>query len=175
MKIRAWWMMTESSFTLEMQHCFSRQRLVLAALLLAIAVSGCRGGGSNAHAQTVFSATSISGNYGISYSVALPNASGPTQFLSGTGVYQADGAGHLTGEETTNTNGEVCSGNLTGTYTVNPSGTGTVSVTFTPTTAGCSMVSFEQSLVIMESGRIVRVADTIPTEVTIFEEWRKQM
>lgn len=53
-------------------------------------------------------------------------------------------------------------------------GIGTVSVIFSPTTAGCSPSSFQQSLAIMESGQIVRVADTIPTEVTIFEEWRKQ-
>ncbi len=158
-----------------MRDRFSWQRLVFVALLFALVVSGCGGGRSNAHAQTVFSAASIKGSYGISYVVALPNASGPTQFFSGTGVYQADGAGHLTGAETTNTNGEVCSGDLNGTYTVNSNGTGTVSVTFTPTTPGCSAGSFQQSLVIMESGRIVRVADTIPTEVTIFEEWRKQM
>lgn len=154
---------------------FSWQRPVMAALLLALVVGGGNGNDSSAHADRAFSTASIRGSYGISYSVALPNASGPTQFLSGTGVYQADGAGHLTGEETTNANGEVCSGTLTGTYSVNPNGTGTVSVTFTPTTVGCSAVSFQQSLVIMESGRIVRVADTIPTEVTILEEWRKQM
>ncbi len=97
------------------------------------------------------------------------------QFLSGTGVYQADGAGHLTGQETTNTNGQACSGTMTGTYTVNPEGTGTVSVTFTATTPGCTDVGFQQSLVILDSGRIVRVADTMPTEVTIFEEWQKEM
>lgn len=158
-----------------MRQCFSWQQLVLVAPLLALAVSGCGGGGSSAQARTVFSAASIKGSYGISYSVALPNAPGPTQFLSGTGVYQADGAGHLAGEETTNTNGEVCSGTLNGTYTVDPNGTGTVSVTFSPTTPGCSAGSFQQRLVIMQSGRIVRVADTIPTEVTIFEEWQKQM
>lgn len=99
---------------------------------------------------------------------------GAAQFLSGTGLYQADGAGHLTGTETTNANGEVCSGNLAGSYTVNPNGTGTTSVKFTPTTAGCSPVSFQQSLVIVDSGQTVRVADTIPTEVTISEQWRKQ-
>lgn len=148
--------------------------VVLAVALLALAVSGCGGGGSTAHAQTVFSLASISGSYGISYSVALPNASGAAQFLSGTGLYQADGAGHLTGTETTNANGEVCSGNLAGSYTVNPNGTGTTSVKFTPTTAGCSPVSFQQSLVIVDSGQTVRVADTIPTEVTISEQWRKQ-
>ena len=158
-----------------MRQRFSWQRSAFLALLLALAVSGCGSDRSNAHAQTVFSSASIKGSYGISYIVALPNASGPTQFFSGTGVYQADGAGHLTGEETTNTNGEVCSGTLNGTYTVDPNGTGTVSVTFSPTTPGCSAGSFQQRLVIMQSGRIVRVADTIPTEVTIFEEWQKQM
>ncbi len=156
-----------------MQHRYLWTASVLAALALAAAGTG--GGVSNAHAHKAFSTSSIRGSYGTSYSVALANPSGPTQFLSGTGVYEADGAGHLIGEETTNTNGQVCSGTLTGTYTVNPNGTGTASVTFTATTPGCSDVSFEQSLVILDSGRIVRVADTMPTEVTIFEEWQKQM
>ena len=156
------------------QNRFSWQLVIWAALALALAV---RVGVSRSvvQAQRVFSDTSIHGRYGITYTVALPNPQGPTQFLSGTGVYEADGAGHLTGEETTNANGEVCSGTLTGTYTVNPNGTGTTSVTFTPTTNGCSVVSFQQSLVIVDSGRIVRVADTIPTQVTILEEWQKQM
>ncbi len=157
-----------------MRHYVLRQRSGLAVLLLALAASSCGGGNAIARAQTAFSVASIRGSYGISYSVALPSASGSMQFLSGTGIYRADGAGHLAGEETTNTNGEVCSGTLSGTYAVNPNGTGTASVTFTPTTAGCSAGSFQQSLVIVESGRIVRVADTIPTEVTLFEEWRKQ-
>ena len=130
---------------------------------------------SIAHAQRVFSNANIRGSYGISYSVALVNSSGAAQLLSGTGFYHADGAGHLTGQETTNTNGEVCSGSMTGTYSVDPNGTGTATVAFTPTTPGCSALTFQQSLVIMESGRIVRVADTIPSEVTIYEEWRKQM
>lgn len=157
-----------------MQHRFLWPATLLVALALGFAV-GVGGNGSLAHAQRLFSDSSIRGRYGISYSVALPNPSGPTQFLSGTGVYEADGAGNLIGEETTNTNGQVCSGNLAGTYTVNRNGVGTASVTFTPTTAGCSEVNFQQSLVIIDAGRIVRVADTMPTEVTIFEEWQKQM
>ena len=107
-----------------MQHRFLWTASILAALALAAAVSG-GGGVSIAHANRAFSVATIHGSYGTSYSVALPNPSGPTQFLSGTGVFEADGAGHLTGEETTNTNGQVCSGTLTGTYTVNPNGTGT--------------------------------------------------
>lgn len=157
-----------------MTNLLSWRRFACAALVLALAISGCGDESSAAHAKAVFSDTSIRGSYGISYSVALPVVSGTNEFLSGTGIYQADGAGNLTGEETTNANGEVCSGTLKGSYTVNPDGTGTDSVTFDPTTVGCSVISFEQSLVIMDSGRVVRVANTIPTEVTIFEEWQKQ-
>lgn len=157
-----------------MQHRFIWAASILAALAIGVVVSGA-GGVSIVHAERAFSTASIRGSYGTTYSVALPNPSGPTQFLSGTGVYQADGAGHLTGQETTNTNGQVCSGTMTGTYTVNANGTGAVAVIFTATTPGCTDVSFQQSLVVLESGRIVRVADTMPTEVTIFEEWRKQM
>ena len=157
-----------------MKHCFSWKSWFLALLAVGVAV-GAGYGDSLGHGQGVFSDASIRGSYGISYCVALVNPSGATQLLSGTGVCHLDGAGHLTGEETTNTNGEVCSGTLSGTYSVNANGTGTASVTFSPTTTGCSVISFQQSLIIIDSGRIVRVADTIPTEVTIFEEWQKQM
>ncbi len=157
-----------------MQHRFLWAASVLAALAVGIAVGGGRGI-ATAHAEKVFSTASIRGSYGISYSVVLPNASGPPQFLSGTGVFQADGAGHVTGHETTNGNGQVCDGTMTGTYTVNPDGTGTLSVTFTATTPGCTDLTFHQSLVILDSGRIVRVSETLPTEVTLFEEWQKQM
>ncbi len=153
-----------------MHHRLLWSALLLVALALGVAAFG------RAHAQQRgFSNASIHGSYGISYIVALPNISGPTQFLSGTGVIQADGKGQLTGEETTNTNGQVCSGKLTGNYTVSPNGTGTVSAVFTATTPGCSDVSIEQTLVIMDSGRVVRVSDTMSTEVTIFEEWQRQM
>ncbi len=146
----------------------------LAALALGAAVSSGRGV-TIQHAQRTFSTSSMHGSYGISYIVALPKVSSATEFLSGTGVLKADGAGHLSGEETTNTNGQVCSGTLTGTYTVNANGTGALSMLFAATTPGCSDVSIEQNLVILDSGRIVRVADTMPNEVTIFEEWQKQM
>ncbi len=147
---------------------------VVAALALGAVVAG-ESGVSIVHAQRVFSNASIHGSYSITYVVALPNPAGPTQFLSGTGVYLADAAGHLTGEETTNTNGQVCSGKLAGTYAVNPNGTGAVSTIFTATTPGCSDISLQQSMVILDSGRIVHVADMMPNEVTIFEEWQKQM
>jgi hypothetical protein len=157
-----------------MQHYFSwKSLLLLVALGLGLALM-MGSGGSVARAERLFSPGSIRGSYGFSFAVALLNDSGRTQFLSGTGLYFADGAGHLTGQETTNANGHVCSGTLAGAYTVTPNGNGTTSVTFTPTTAGCSVVSFQQSLVIMDAGRIVRVSDTISTQVTIFEEWRKQ-
>ncbi len=157
-----------------MQHRFLWIASVLVALAIGIAMSS-GDGILTAQPQRVFSTASIRGSYATSYCVALTNPSGLTQFLSGTGVFHADGAGHVTGQETTNTNGQVCSGTMTGTYTVNPDGTGTLSVTFTATTPGCPDVSFQQSLVILDSGRIVRVADMMPTEITIFEEWQKQM
>lgn len=158
-----------------MRHYLSLRVLVCAALALALAAWGCGNDGSAAQAQKAYSAASIRGSYGISYSVALPSSTGPAGFLSGTGVYRADGAGGLTGEETTNADGQVCTGTLAGTYRVNPDGTGTDSVTFTPTTAGCSVIKFQQSLVITDARQIVRVSNTMPTEVTISEVWRKQM
>jgi hypothetical protein len=142
------------------------KRLLSLSALLALVGLGCGGGGS-AHAQGGFSLSSIHGSYGFNFSVF---ASNPTGVLSGTGVYSVDGNGHLKGNETFNENGVTCSGSLSGTYTVNPDGTGTTSVTFTPTTQGCTAINFTQSLVIVDSGKIVKVSDTIATEETIIEE-----
>lgn len=54
----------------------------------------------------------------------------------GTGVLTADGAGNITsGSETVDDGlGNVCAGTITGSYTVSPDGTGTLTIVFTTTT-----------------------------------------
>ena len=54
--------------------------------------------GGIATAQTGFSLASIKGTYGFSFSAAIPGATS-VDFVGGTGVYHADGAGHLSGTE----------------------------------------------------------------------------
>lgn len=142
--------------------------LMLVVIGLALCASGC--GGSNATAQTGFSNSSLKGNYGLSFSASVL----PTGHIAGTGVFMADGKGNITGVETVNVDGSVCSATLTGTYTINSDGTGTDTLEFTPTTEGCAAATFQQSLVLVDSGNVVKVSTDSSTEVTIFEEWRKQ-
>jgi hypothetical protein len=123
------------------------------------------------HAKSGFSLRSIKGTYGFFFVVqAVPSL----QPESGTGVITADGKGYVTGIETFNTGDQVCVDvGLSGTYTVNPNGTGTMSINFDSQTQDCSG-SFTTSFVILDGGKIIRLAGTDPGFVTISEEWRKQ-
>ncbi len=58
----------------------------------------------------------------------------------GVGLVSSDGVSKVTGTLTENKNGTVCSYTLSGTFTVNPDGTGTISFTETPISAGCTSV-----------------------------------
>jgi hypothetical protein len=147
------------------------QKRLLSMVVLGIIYAACMGG--PVHAQTGFSLSSIKGQYGFSFFIFTITDSGllPT---GGTGVYTADGEGQLTGSETFSSNGQICAASLSGTYTVNPDGTGTTTVEFSPITEDCSGGTFHQSLVITDSGNTVRVASTDPGVVTVLEEWKKQ-
>lgn len=92
------------------------------ATLPAIGVSRAAAGGLNANFAFGFAGTVISGP-----------ATGP---IAGTGIFAFTSAGTLTGTETFNAIGTVCTGTLSGTYTLNTDGTGTITVTFTSTTCG---------------------------------------
>jgi len=64
--------------------------------------------------------------------------------VAGFGSLTADGKGNITGgTETFNAGGSVCTGTITGTYSVNPDGTGASTFTFTSTGPGsnCSSLS----------------------------------
>jgi hypothetical protein len=54
--------------------------------------------------------------------------------VDGTGTLIADGAGNIIGgTQTANDGTNSCTGTLTGSYTVNPDGTGTLTIMFTTT------------------------------------------
>jgi hypothetical protein len=64
--------------------------------------------------------------------------------VAGFGNFTADGMGNITGgTDTFNAGGSVCTGTITGTYSVNADGTGSSTVTFTSTGPGtnCSALS----------------------------------
>jgi hypothetical protein len=68
------------------------------------------------------------------------------------GLLNSDGVSKVTGTLTENKNGGVCSFTLSGTFTVNPDGTGTISVTETPTSAGCSSAGASVASVLFNMG-----------------------
>ncbi len=99
-----------------------------------------------AAAQPPYSAADFSGTWGFGVSgtvIFTPPPTGPTPNCSGwtpaslpiaiEGTLVGDGKGGLSGTQTFNASGLVCSGTLSGTYTVNSDGTGTLNnVVFTP-------------------------------------------
>lgn len=92
--------------------------------LVACAALAVSGGLGRAHPSTGFSLKSLQGTYAATFQGAF----------DATGVVSADGAGNITGgTETVNDGTNICVGTLTGTYTVNSDGTGTLTLSFTTT------------------------------------------
>jgi hypothetical protein len=139
---------------------FQVKQSVRTAFLLTFAMlllTGLSAAQSGRRAPTPFSNTSLSGPYAVSFHGV--NSGGDTTVtgeslapLNGVGLLNADGNGHFTGTQTANimynTNGvptasancpsgasacdAICTTTLTGTYTINPDGTGTTTATATP-------------------------------------------
>ena len=115
---------------------------MVAFLQFALGLLGARG---TAQAQPPYSAADFLGTWGFGVSgtviftplsLPTPNCAGWTAVslpIAIDGTLVGDGKGGLTGTQTFNVNGLVCSGTLKGTYVVAPDGTGTLdNVTFTP-------------------------------------------
>jgi hypothetical protein len=138
--------------------------------------TGCNSSGSSASAQTGFSLASIKGSYGFSFSVAVPGTN-TVDFIGGTGVYHSDGAGHLSGTESynsTNNGGHSCTNvAISGTYAVNPDGTGTDTLNLSSSDPECTG-SFDQSLVIADGGKIVKATNIQPGAVLVAGDWTRQ-
>ncbi len=97
------------------------KKMIVAALVAAgVALSAGAGG-----AASGFSLSSVKGSYGNTFHGTI----------DGTGTLIADGAGKIIGgTETANDGTNSCTGSLSGSYTVNPDGTGTLTVIFTTIT-----------------------------------------
>jgi hypothetical protein len=142
------------------------KKLILIAVLYTL---GCWFVGV-ATAQPPYSNADFNGSYafGVAGSVVSTPPSPPTPPCSGwitldpplalatTGTLVANGTGGLTGTQTFNAGGLVCSGTLVGTYTVSADGTGKLlNVVFTPadgsppqcsTTVGNSAFTFSNGI-----------------------------
>lgn len=138
-----------------------------------LVVTGCTG---DAKAEQSFTVASIQGSYAVFFVVARP---GPTtvDFMSGTGVFHADGDGNLTGTESYNATADGSYSCIdvvvTGTYSVNPDGRGTTDLTLSSPDPRCA-TSFSQAIVVARGGDVVKVANIQPGTALISGQWTRQ-
>jgi hypothetical protein len=142
----------------------SSAKLIRAALAIALAfVLLQQNGEANAGSGSPLSL--ISGSYAMIFSGYAVSSS--LQPFSGTGLIISDGQGHLTGHEVFNFNGQACSYQLSGTYTVATDGTGTNDITFfngTPS-GSCPSGSYTESLTVVDGGNRVLLSNTNSPDV----------
>ena len=146
---------------------FKTNLMLIALSLLPLAC----GGNGTAAAQGGFSLASIHGSYAGIFEGKI-NVNGALLEFLGTGIFTADGKGNFTGTETYTVVTTPCQATVSGTYTVNPDGSGTNSATFTTTSPGCSSGTYTQSLAIGQSGQLVLLSNTNGDQVN--EEWHLQ-
>ena len=138
---------------------------VVAACAIAMLSAG------SVDAGGAFSKVSIKGTYASTFQGFVID-SGSLLPINGTAIVTADGKGNLKGRESFVFNGTICTGvTSTGTYTVNPDGSGTTSFTFTGSSPACSG-TYTQSLAIAESGYVVVLNNTNAAN-QISEIWRR--
>ena len=119
-----------------------------------------------------FSLASLRGSYALEFSGKFKSGDRWVPMM-GTGVIAADGRGHLRGAETYSTDTQACDAALSGTYTIEPDGRGTVRLTFTPATPDCVGGTYTQSLAIANHGALVLLSNTNAGNL-IEEKWYLQ-
>lgn len=129
-------------------------------------------GGANATGDG-FSMQSLNGSYVGTFSGKI-NVGGTLVPILGTGLFVADGRGHLSGHETYTIDTTVCYSSISGTYAINRDGTGKDSVKFTPpaSEANCAGGRYTQSFAIGDQGRTVLLSNTNGDRIN--EEWYRQ-
>ena len=126
------------------------KRIVASVLALLVVVALMPA----AHAAERCTAASLKGNYGFTASGYFPNGAGNAPIVA-TGVTTLDGEGNVTATVTASFNGDVQTFPYTGTYSVNPDCTG--SITPTP---GSGLANF--SIVVVRGGAEVLGMDSDP-------------
>jgi hypothetical protein len=136
------------------------QSIGLTLLCLCLAACGGTVGRSSSFAiGTVhaagFTAKNVSGGYGLSML---------TFGAAASAVITTDGNGKIiAGEETLNAGGLSCHGTVSGSYTVNPDGSGDATVFLTedaPSSArGCQALAAHYSLALVNGGQEILIAE----------------
>jgi len=147
-------------------------RLMLAAALVALAASpAVAAGNSDTAPGQNFSVASLHGGYASRFSGEVYTGKDWIPIL-GTGVFIADGSGHLSGRETFMVGTQVCTATITGTYAVEADGTGSNAIAY-KAEPGCESGSYTQSLAIARHGELVLLVNTNAGN-RIEEEWHSQ-
>jgi hypothetical protein len=70
----------------------------------------------------------------------------------------------------------VCQNTAAGTYTLSADGTGTDSITLTPTTSSesCPTITFTESIAVGDNGKIVQAINSGNSQITTYEQWNRQ-
>lgn len=119
-----------------------------------------------------YSLKSVRGSYASQFSGTI-FSNNTALLMSGTGVFTSDGKGNITGHESYTLNGTPCTATVSGTYTVNPDGTGDLAGEFTSIGQGCESGSYTQSFAIAKSGHTIVLANSNQGQ-GIDEVWRAQ-
>ena len=142
------------------------------ALGLAVLGVSCRGGGPRLFGPPTvnaagFSNASLIGGFGFADS---GETFGPAGFkFAEAGVLTFDGVRSFQGTATMNNDGMICTAIVTGTYSINPDGAGSATVTQTPdaasSAAGCKLVSFPAALGLSAGGAQIQFVGLSTTEI----------
>ncbi len=147
-------------------------RLGLTVVLVAFAaIPALAASNSDAAPQQSFSVATLRGGYAGRFSGEVDTGKAWVPIL-GTGVFIADGGGHLSGRETYMVGTQVCTATITGTYAVESDGTGSDAITY-KAEPGCEGGSYTQSLAIASHGDLVLLVNTNAGN-RIEEEWHSQ-
>ncbi len=146
--------------------------LLLFTLGLAVLSVSCGGGGPTmfppptVHAGA-FSNASLSGGYSFADS---GETLGPASIkFAEVGAITFDGAGGLKGSATMNDGGTICTATVTGSYSINPDGSGSATVIQTPDAVsrarGCMTITLQVALALSGGGAQVQFIETSGTEI----------
>lgn len=139
-----------------------KRTIVIAAVLVCLttAVVLIFRGGFSVHAQANFTNASVEGYYAGYANGSVVTPQGFVPFVSVVNTI-FDGKGNLSGTQTLNLGGQVIRRTASGTYKVNPDGTGsaTIAVSFPPNTVA------PVDLVLSDNGRQMTLVQTDNTAV----------
>jgi hypothetical protein len=138
---------------------------------LAVLGASCTGGPRVFSRPTVnaagFSNASLSGGFGFADSGETVVPAG-IKFTE-AGVLTFDGDGSFRGTATMNNGGMICAAIVTGTYTINPDGSGSATITHTPdavsSARGCKIVSFPAVLGLSGGGAQIQFVEISTAEI----------